>query len=119
MICTEIQWGSYLATMTQLLHGVGFSMMWSAGALQADELAPDHLKSTAQGLLNMAYNGIGSGIGALVAGYIYERWGSRLMWFMVVVACLSSIILYTSNKVLFLPLSNLINKYLHVPSPFF
>lgn len=113
MICTEIEYGAYLATITQLLHGVGFSLMWSAGALQADELAPTHLKSTAQGLLNMAYNGIGSGIGALVAGYIYEKWGSRAMWLTVAITCLFSIVLYTSTrirKVVFVPLSNLIRK---------
>ncbi|KAK4517049.1 FK506-binding protein 5 [Mucor velutinosus] len=114
IVCARITWGAYLATATQVLHGVGFSMTWSAAALQADQIAPPDLKSRAQGLLNMAFNGLGSGIGALVGGFIYERWGSTVMWAVVAALAAVSIVLYTSNFVLsivFLPLSNLVKRY--------
>jgi MFS family permease len=114
IVCAQISWGAYLATVTQVLHGVGFSMSWSAAALQADQIAPPNLKSRAQGLLNMAFNGLGSGIGALVGGLIYERWGSTVMWAVVAVLAAVSIVLYTSNfvlRVVFLPISNLVKKY--------
>lgn len=112
--CTHISWGAYLATATQVLHGVGFSMTWSAAALQADQIAQPNLKSRAQGLLNMAFNGLGSGIGALVGGFIYEKWGSTVMWAVVAALATISIVLYTSNFVLravFLPISNLVKKH--------
>ncbi|KAL7320888.1 hypothetical protein PS15m_000731 [Mucor circinelloides] len=112
--CTQISWGAYLATATQVLHGVGFSMTWSAAALQADQIAQQNLKSRAQGLLNMAFNGLGSGIGALVGGFIYEKWGSTVMWAVVAALAAISIVLYTSNFVLravFLPISNLVKKH--------
>lgn len=97
IICPELSFGAWLATATQLLHGIGFSMTWSAGALQADQIAPAGLKSSAQGLLNMAFNGLGSGIGALVGGIIYERFGAQIMWATVVSISFFSIIMYAST----------------------
>ncbi|GAA5810170.1 hypothetical protein MFLAVUS_003589 [Mucor flavus] len=97
MICIDLSFGAWLATVTQLLHGVGFSMTWSAGALQADQIAPEDLKSSAQGLLNMAFNGLGSGLGALIGGVIYERFGAQVMWASVSVIAFLSIFIYTST----------------------
>lgn len=97
IVCSELSYGAWLATVTQVLHGIGFSMTWSAGALQADQIAPAGLKSSAQGLLNMAFNGLGSGIGALVGGIIYENFGAQVMWATVITAAALSIFMYTSN----------------------
>lgn len=113
-IAAELSFGAWLTTFTQLLHGVGFSMTWSAAALQADLIAPSGLKSSAQGLLNMAFNGVGSGIGALIGGIIYEKFGGQIMWLTVVCICILSILLYTSsflNKTLFTSISVLVKKY--------
>lgn len=97
IVCSELSFGAWLATITQLLHGIGFSMTWSAGALQADQIAPVGLKSSAQGLLNMAFNGLGSGIGALVGGIIYEHFGAQTMWATVVFISILSIFMFTST----------------------
>ncbi|KAI8066956.1 major facilitator superfamily domain-containing protein [Gilbertella persicaria] len=94
-VATELTFGAWLTTTTQLLHGIGFSMAWSAGALQADLYAPPHLKSSAQGLLNMAFNGV-SGLNVLVCGYIYETYGSRSMWAFVSTMGMFSLFLYQS-----------------------
>jgi hypothetical protein len=85
IICPELSFGAWLATATQLLHGIGFSMTWSAGALQADQIAP------------AGFNGLGSGIGALVGGIIYERFGAQIMWATVVSISFFSIIMYAST----------------------
>lgn len=114
IVCVHISWGAYLATATQLLHGVSFSLAWSASALQADQIAKVNLKSRAQGLLNMAFNGLGSGVGALVGGLIYEKWGATVMWAVVAVLASVSIVLYTSDFVLrtiFLPISIFVKKH--------
>jgi predicted MFS family arabinose efflux permease len=89
-------------------------MTWSAGALQADRIAPANLKSRAQGLLNMAFNGLGSGLGAVVGGYVYEHFGAKTMWATVVILSFISILLFTSHMLrisLFLNLANLVKKY--------
>lgn len=114
-VCTELSFGAWLATTTQLLHGIGFSMTWSAGALQADRIAPNNLKSSAQGLLNMAFNGFGSGLGAVVGGYIFEHFGAKAMWATVASLSFISILLFTSRILrvsLFLNLANLVRKYI-------
>jgi Na+/melibiose symporter-like transporter len=97
-ISSSLSWGVMLTTATQVLHGVGFSMTWSAAALQANALAPMGLKSRAQGLLNMCFNGVGSGLGALLGGLIYEQFGGKVMW--VTVGCLSfvSILIYAKTS---------------------
>jgi predicted MFS family arabinose efflux permease len=113
-VCTELSFGAWLATATQLLHGIGFSMTWSAGALQADHIAPANLKSSAQGLLNMAFNGLGSGLGAIIGGYIYEHFGAKTMWIIVAIFSFISILLFTSRMLrvsLFFYLANLVKAY--------
>eukprot|EP01043_Picozoa_sp_COSAG02_P008453 COSAG02_NODE_270_length_26392_cov_29.151980_16_plen_455_part_00 len=42
----------------QLLHGVSWVCIWSGGTAFAHEMAPPHLKSTAQGILNSVYGGV-------------------------------------------------------------
>ncbi|ORY93364.1 major facilitator superfamily domain-containing protein [Syncephalastrum racemosum] len=81
------------ATLTQIVHGASFSLIWSAGVIKADAIAPPGMKSRAQGLLGMVYFGLGSGVGALLGGVVYEHYGSALMWGMVlVVVCLSAFV---------------------------
>ncbi|CAO3619240.1 unnamed protein product [Mucor hiemalis] len=117
MVAPYFTHGAWLVTITQLLHGVGFSMTWSAGALQADRIAPIGLKSSAQGLLNMAFNGVGSGLGALIGGIVYEKYGGRAMWGTAAVLALSSIFVFTSTllrNTLFTSISRLVQKYLDI-----
>lgn len=117
MVAPYFTHGAWIVTITQLLHGVGFSMTWSAGALQADRIAPTGLKSSAQGLLNMAFNGVGSGLGALIGGIVYEKFGGTVMWGTAAVLALSSILIFTSTflrNTLFLSISRLVQKYLDI-----
>ena len=115
MIAPALSHGAWIVTATQLLHGVGFSMTWSAGALQADQIAPAGLKSSAQGLLNMAFNGLGSGVGALVGGLIYEKFGAEVMWGTTVALTFTSILVFTSTflrNTLFHFISRKVQKHL-------
>ncbi|KAI9259181.1 major facilitator superfamily domain-containing protein [Helicostylum pulchrum] len=114
MVCIELSFGAWLATATQLLHGVGISMTLSAGALQADRIAPEGLKSSAQGLLSMASSGIGSGVGALIGGVIYERFGAQVMWASVSIVAFLSILIYTSTflrNTVFTFIATMVQKY--------
>jgi len=57
------------------LHGLSFGATY-LGALRAlDRRVPAHQRATAQGLLGAASSGIGMVLGALLGGFVYERWG--------------------------------------------
>ncbi|KAJ3171899.1 hypothetical protein HK101_011207 [Irineochytrium annulatum] len=72
--------GAWLVLGIELLHGFSFSLMWTAAVKFANEMAPASLSATAQGLLNGAHFGLGFGVGAIVAGYVYARLGPLAMF---------------------------------------
>jgi len=52
----------------QLLNGLTYPMVWVAGVSYANELAPEGMKATAQGLLGAMVLGFGAAAGGLVGG---------------------------------------------------
>ena len=52
----------------QLLNGLTYPMVWVAGVSYANELAPEGMKATAQGLLGAVVLGFGAAAGGLVGG---------------------------------------------------
>ena len=78
------EWAPWIA----MLGGLSFSLFWVASVKYANESAPDHLKSTAQGLLFSIMN-LGGMIGSLNAGWLYDNLGFRgLFWTMSIVSAL-------------------------------
>ncbi|HUX51637.1 MAG TPA: major facilitator superfamily domain-containing protein 6 [Spirochaetia bacterium] len=82
--------------LIQLLHGPTFSAIWVAGVSYANEIAPQGLSTTAQGIFNATFMGLGSAVGALFAGVLYQylgvNWMFRIMGLTVAVATLLLII---------------------------
>ena len=66
--------------LVQLLHGPTFSAIWVAGVSYADEIAPKGLATTAQGIFSATFMGLGSAIGALFAGFLYQYLGVMSMF---------------------------------------
>ncbi|RUS27072.1 hypothetical protein BC938DRAFT_483750 [Jimgerdemannia flammicorona] len=93
-VCPSLPGGAVLALFIQLSHGLAFSALWSAAVVHADAIAPKHLRATSQGLMNAAFNGVGSGLGALLGGTIYQRAGSGAMFLMVAVVTTLGLILF-------------------------
>jgi nucleoside transporter len=53
-----------------MLHGPCFACIFVAGAIYVDQIAPNEIRASAQGLFNMATFGIGRVLGSLFAGYV-------------------------------------------------
>jgi PPP family 3-phenylpropionic acid transporter len=65
-----------MALLVQLMHGLSFSLMWSAGVSFANEIAPPGMGASAQALFSATQFGLGSGLGALLGSQIYAAYGA-------------------------------------------
>lgn len=55
-----------------LLHSFSFGLLWLAGVQYADDIAPEGLGTTAQGMFGGVFGGMGAALGALLGGFLYE-----------------------------------------------
>jgi len=94
----------------ELLHGITFAVTWSVACTHANEvsLREPGCHSTLQAILEGLHWGLGSGLGSLFAGYLYEQHGAvwlfRMCAFMS--ACGAFISLLTSFYLPYQPISN-------------
>jgi PPP family 3-phenylpropionic acid transporter len=65
----------------QVLHGAVVTGLLMGGPLYVDAVAPEHLRSTAQGLLAAASVGIGGSASSLVTGTVLDRFGIDAAYF--------------------------------------
>lgn len=56
----------YLMLATQFLHGLTFSLTWTAGVTYANEIAPPGLGASVQALFGAVFFGLGNGLGSLM-----------------------------------------------------
>jgi PPP family 3-phenylpropionic acid transporter len=66
--------------LIQSLHGMTFSLAWIAGVSYADEIAPAGLTATAQGMYAGVQLGVGSAVGAILGGWLYQTVGPVSMY---------------------------------------
>jgi PPP family 3-phenylpropionic acid transporter len=69
-----------LLLLTQLLHGLTFSAIWTAGVSYSSEIAPPGLGASAQSLFGVTLFALSGIIGAYSGGYIYQQWGAMLLF---------------------------------------
>ncbi|TYZ61631.1 hypothetical protein PybrP1_007431 [[Pythium] brassicae (nom. inval.)] len=70
----------WLALPIETMHGLTYGLLWAAFTNYVYQSAPEGTEGTMIGLLTAVQKGMGSGVGTLVGGYIYEHWGPRAMW---------------------------------------
>ncbi len=75
-----------------LLHGPTFALMWTAGVAYATKLAPPGLGTTALGVFSGTTFGLGSALGALTGGWLYQHVGSGAPFVWAGVASLLAIL---------------------------
>jgi MFS transporter, PPP family, 3-phenylpropionic acid transporter len=69
-----------LILFVQLLSGFNFPLLTVAGVTHADDLAPKGFRATAQGLFNTAVSGVGTAIGGITSGLLFENLGAKRMY---------------------------------------
>jgi MFS transporter, PPP family, 3-phenylpropionic acid transporter len=67
--------GPAFVIVAQLLHGLCFAAMWTAGVLEAQRLAPPGMEATAQSLFGTATFGVAVVLANIVGGVIYRDFG--------------------------------------------
>ena len=80
--------------LISLLHGPTFSAMWSAGVAYADETAVSGLSATAQGVFSGTVLGLGTALGAVVGGFVYESSGAIVAFQWAGWASLAALLLF-------------------------
>ncbi|KAI9027111.1 major facilitator superfamily domain-containing protein [Phycomyces nitens] len=90
--------GATIALGLHLLNGIAFSALWGAGVVQADELAPPSLQATSQGVLAAMYAGVGAGMGSLMGGVLYDRYGANQMFYAAISLTCFSLELYLETN---------------------
>ncbi|XP_046440617.1 major facilitator superfamily domain-containing protein 6-like isoform X4 [Daphnia pulex] len=63
-----------------LLNGLTLGVYWSTMASYANLIAPPEATSTLQGIFGALFEGIGTSIGSLFGGFIYESYGGAIMF---------------------------------------
>ena len=69
---------AWLALPVQLLHGLAFSAMWTAGVAYAADAAPPGTAATAQGLYNAVQMGLSAAMGGYLGGMLFESIGGAM-----------------------------------------
>ncbi|KAJ3002706.1 hypothetical protein HKX48_002148, partial [Thoreauomyces humboldtii] len=65
----------------ELLHGLAYSMNWTASVTYVAGVAPRGMEFMAQGILGAFYGGLGSGLGGIIGGFVYSAYGSRILFY--------------------------------------
>ena len=88
------------AILAQMLNGMTFAAMWTAGVAYADEHSPAGLKATGQGMLGAMTFGIGSAVGGFLGGFLLENVGGRglFLTFGVILVVGVAIVLFLERR---------------------
>eukprot|EP01133_Synstelium_polycarpum_P012475 gene12475-14636_t len=83
----------------ELLQGVGFACLWTAGVEFASQYAPPGHEATYQGVFAGMYGGLGSGVGTILGGMVYQHFGAMILWRAVASSMAVSLILVSLLKI--------------------
>ncbi|GBF88827.1 hypothetical protein Rsub_01728 [Raphidocelis subcapitata] len=67
--------GPWAILPMELLHGITFAAAWGACTVHAAAVAPPALAASFQGVMQAAWLGLGTGLGGLAGGVLFERSG--------------------------------------------
>ena len=95
----------WCVVILEALNGLTFALTWQASCMYAASIAPRGAESTMQSLLESVHWGLGSGLGALGAGFVYHNHGAETLFSGAALLCcvslafsLVGVILLEENK---------------------
>ncbi|KAK5984778.1 Major facilitator superfamily and Major facilitator superfamily domain [Trichostrongylus colubriformis] len=71
----------------QVLQGFALATVWASASSYISLIAPPHIKSSAQYILQLLYHGVGKGIGSIVGGTVISILGTRLTFMIYALIC--------------------------------
>jgi MFS transporter, PPP family, 3-phenylpropionic acid transporter len=75
----------------QLLNGMTFPLFMVAAVSHSNEISPEGMKATGQGLMGSASSGVGSAVGGLVCGLLLGSVGGQAMYLSIGIFMLASV----------------------------
>jgi PPP family 3-phenylpropionic acid transporter len=76
----------------QLLNGLTYPLFMVAAVSHTNEISPEGMKATGQGVMNAVASGIGPSIGGFVSGVLMGSVGGQAMFFLIGVVLLAGVI---------------------------
>ncbi|KJH43256.1 hypothetical protein DICVIV_10717 [Dictyocaulus viviparus] len=77
----------WMVVPLQILQGFALATVWASASSYISLIAPPHIKSSAQYILQLLYHGVGKGIGSIVGGVVISSLGTRLTFLIYALLC--------------------------------
>ncbi len=80
LLCYSLTTQPWVVLVIQLVHGLTFAAIYTAGVHYADQIAPPGMKSTTQGMFSGTLMGFGSAAGGLLGGLLLDQFSPGGMY---------------------------------------
>ena len=80
-----------------LLNGPSYVFFWNSAVNYANQMAPESLKATAQGLFQATTN-LASMVGALLCGWLFDLTGPSGLFRVLTVCCLAAFLIFSLSQ---------------------
>ncbi|VDP05616.1 unnamed protein product [Heligmosomoides polygyrus] len=77
----------WLVVPLQVVQGFALATVWASASSYISLIAPPHIKSSAQYVLQLLYHGVGKGVGSIVGGIVISVLGTRLTFVLYALLC--------------------------------
>ncbi|XP_022103778.1 major facilitator superfamily domain-containing protein 6-like [Acanthaster planci] len=86
----------WLVIFSETLHGLGSILTWITAVAYLNDAVPPQCRSTVQGILVAAYNGLGAGLGFFTSGLLVNRFGASQTFGLFAVSCTAFFVVFLS-----------------------
>ncbi|XP_046647849.1 major facilitator superfamily domain-containing protein 6-like isoform X2 [Daphnia pulicaria] len=80
LICYSLLTNPWLTLPIELLNGLTLGVYWSTMTSYAYLIAPPGAGTTLQGIFGALFEGIGTAVGSLLGGFIFQNYGGAIMY---------------------------------------
>ncbi|CAD7961347.1 unnamed protein product [Amoebophrya sp. A25] len=80
--------------LVEPLHGITFALVWTAAVHEVGKMAPPSMKSSAQGVLQLTFQGVGPFLAVYIGGILFDSIGYRACFILYAALCGLSLCAY-------------------------